>query len=139
MQDDGDTLCLGNTKITAMATPGHTPGAMSYFFHVTDGTETYRAGLHGGMGVNSLAGDFLKKYDLPFSLREDFRSSMLRLSKEPVDIFLGNHMQHNHTAEKYQRLCRGDVTAFVAPTEWKPFNLWCIENMENMIQKENGL
>lgn len=137
--DDGDVLSLGNTQIRCVATPGHTPGAMSYFFDVTDGTEIYRAGLHGGMGINTLSGEFLKKYSLPFSLREDFCNSMLRLNEEKVEIFLGNHMQHNHTTEKYQRLCSGDSTAFVAPDEWQPYNLWCIENMEKMICKENGL
>ena len=45
---------LGNTKIVAIATPGHTPGAMSYFFEVTDGIEVYRAALHGGAGPNIL-------------------------------------------------------------------------------------
>ena len=35
--EDKDTLSLGNTSITALATPGHTPGAMSYFFDVING------------------------------------------------------------------------------------------------------
>ena len=38
--NDGDRIKLGNTEITALATPGHTAGAMSYFFDVTDGQET---------------------------------------------------------------------------------------------------
>lgn len=135
---DGDTISLGNTAVTAVATPGHTPGAMSYFFTVTDGTETYRAGLHGGMGINTLERGFLEKYDLPFTLREDFCNSMLRLNQEHVDIFLGNHMQHNHTGEKYQRLLQGDAKAFVNPEEWQPYNLWCIENLKTMIEKEQA-
>ena len=95
--DDGDKIRLGNTEITAVATPGHTPGAMSYFFAVSDGERTMRAGLHGGMGVNTMTSDYLDRYNLPYSLRDDFKNAMKRLNEEKVDIFLGNHMQHNDT------------------------------------------
>ena len=134
---DGDTVTLGNTKIKAVATPGHTPGAMSYFFDVTDGEKTYRAGLHGGMGINTLSKEFLDKYNLPYSLRDDFRNSMLRLNEENVDIFLGNHMQHNKTLEKYNLLCQENKDAFVNPEEWKEYCLWAKENLLYLIRKED--
>ena len=135
--DDGDEITLGNTTVRAVATPGHTPGAMSYFFDVRDGDEVYRAGLHGGMGINTLSREFLDKYALPYSLREDFVRSMLRLNEERVDIFLGNHMQHNHTEQKAKRIHEGERLAFVCPDEWHAYNLWCIDNLYNMIKKEN--
>ena len=130
---DGDKIRLGNTEITAVATPGHTPGAMSYFFDVTDGEKTFRAGLHGGMGINTLNREFLEKYSLPFSLRDDFINSMKRLATEKVDIFLGNHMQHNDTIGKAQRVKSGDALAFVNPEEWAPYCFWCIKNLEDKI------
>lgn len=134
--DDGDVIELGNTKITAVATPGHTPGVMSYFFDVTDGERTFRAGLHGGMGTNTLTKDFLDKYNLPYSLRDDFKKSMLRLNEEKVDIYLGNHMHQNDTLGKAKRVAEGEIDAFVNPDEWCKFNLWCIENLNNLIEKE---
>lgn len=130
--DDGDKICLGNTEITAVATPGHTPGAMSYFFDVYDGDRKMRAGLHGGMGINTLSTEFLTRYDLPFSLRDDFKNSMIRLGEEKVDIFLGNHMQHNDTIGKAERVKNGETDAFIDPEEWGKYNEWCIENMENI-------
>ena len=133
---DGDIIELGSTKIKAVATPGHTPGAMSYFFDVTDGKESFRAGLHGGMGINTLSREFLDKYSLPYSLREDFVRSMKRLNEERVDIFLGNHMQHNNTKEKAKRVDLGDKYAFVDSGEWEKYNLWCIDNLNNMIESE---
>ena len=136
--NDGDVIKLGNTEFDCVATPGHTPGAMSYFFNVTDGEETFRAGLHGGMGINTLSAEYLNKYHLPFSLRDDFRNSMLRLNEQKVDIFLGNHMQHNHTLEKREKILGGDKYAFVDKTEWKPYNLWCIENLNNMVRSEEN-
>mgnify|MGYP003312012761 CR=1 FL=1 len=63
---DGDEITLGNTTVRAVATPGHTPGAMSFFFDVTDGKETFRAGLHGGMGINTMCKAFLDKYGLSY-------------------------------------------------------------------------
>ena len=134
---DGDEIELGDTKIRAVATPGHTPGAMSYFFSVTDGVSSYIAALHGGMGINTLCKEFLDKYSLPYTLREDFVRSMLRLNEEKVDIFLGNHMQHNHTEKKDELVKAGNTHAFVDASEWQPYNLWCIENLENMIRREN--
>jgi metallo-beta-lactamase class B len=134
---DGDEIELGDTKIRAVATPGHTPGAMSYFFNVSDGKSTYVAALHGGMGINTLCKEFLDKYSLPYTLREDFVRSMLRLNEEKVDIFLGNHMQHNHTEKKAELVRAGNAHAFVDASEWQPYNLWCIENLENMIRREN--
>ena len=135
---DGDEITLGNTTVRAVATPGHTPGAMSFFFDVTDGKETFRAGLHGGMGINTLCKAFLDKYDLPYSLREDFVKAMLRLNEEKVDIFLGNHMQHNKTESKAERLKAGDKYAYIDASEWQPYNLWCIDNLNAMIARENA-
>lgn len=134
---DGETITLGNTEIKCIATPGHTPGAMSYFFDVTDGERTFRAGLHGGMGINTLTKDFLDKYNLSYSLRDAFIKSMLRLNEEHVDIFLGNHMQHNDTAGKAERVSKGETDAFINPNEWCKYNLWCIKNLNDMVEEEN--
>ena len=135
---DGDEITLGNTTVRAVATPGHTPGAMSFFFDVTDGKDTFRAGLHGGMGINTMAKAFLDKYGLPYSVREDFVKAMHRLNEEKVDIFLGNHMQHNKTESKAKLLQEGNKYAYVDDSEWKPYNLWCIDNLNAMIARENA-
>ena len=133
---DGDVITLGNTSVRAVATPGHTPGAMSYFFDVTDGRRTYRAGLHGGMGINTLSREFLDRYNLPYSYRDEFVNLMNRLQAENVDIFLGNHAEHNDTVGKAERLRNGDTDAFIDPTEWKPYAKWCVENLEQMLVRE---
>lgn len=133
---DGDVITLGNTSIRAVATPGHTPGAMSYFFDVTDGTNTYTAGLHGGMGVNTLTREYLDRYGLPYSYRDEFVNSMERLQKENVDIFLGNHTEHNNTLQKAEKIRLGDKNAFIVPDEWVHYAKWCIDNYKNMLESE---
>ena len=134
--NDGDIIKLGNTEITAKATPGHTPGAMSYFFDVYDGERKCRAGLHGGMGINTMCREFLDKYGLSYECREDFINAMDRLKDEPVDIFLGNHMQHNNTLAKYEKICNGNSDAFIDHLEWHAYCKWAKQNLLNMMEKE---
>lgn len=135
--EDKDVITLGNTTITALATPGHTPGAMSYFFDVTDGEKSHRAGLHGGMGVNTMCREFLDAYNLSYDCRDNFCNAMDRISEEKVDIFLGNHMQHNETLKKYDEILKGNTEAFVNPEEWKNYCKWAKENLLYLIRKEN--
>ncbi len=134
--NDGDKIKLGNTEITAKATPGHTPGAMSYFFDITDGSCVMRAGLHGGIGTNTMCREFLDKYDLSYDCRENFIAAMDRLKDEPVDIFLGNHMQHNKTLEKSMRILQGDADAFIDSSEWRGCCKWAKQNLINMMESE---
>lgn len=134
--EDGDALTIGNTTVTCVATPGHTPGTLSYFFPVSDGVKTCRAGLHGGMGINTMSRAFLEKYGLSMECRDAFKAAMDRLCLEHVDIFLGNHMHHNHTPERYQQLCGGDKEAFVKPGEWAEFARWAKENLIRMEEEE---
>ena len=133
---DGDELRLGNTAVRAVATPGHTQGAMSYFFDVSDGSQTLRAALHGGAGMNTLSESYLSRHGLPMSLREDLVKSMERLNEERVELFLGNHFGQCRTKEKYERLCAGDRLAFVDPEGWRAFNRSCLRSLEKLIEKE---
>lgn len=136
---DGDIIALGSTSITARATPGHTPGAMSYFFDITDGERVMRAGLHGGMGINTMCREFLDKYGLSYSCRDNFIDAMDRLKDEPADIFLGNHMQHNNTLEKYKQITEGNADAFINPSEWGAYCQWAKQNLLNMIEAEENI
>lgn len=134
--NDGDTIALGNTTIKAVATPGHTPGVMSYVFEVTDGERRMTAALHGGAGLNTLKREFLDSYDLPYSCRDDYLKSMDRLKELTVDIYLGNHPYQNNTAEKYQKLIAGEPDAFVDPAAWAEFAEKCKKNLLALMESE---
>lgn len=135
--NDGDEITLGNTTLTAVATPGHTPGAMSYIFDVYKGDRTLTAGLHGGAGLNSLTKTFLDSYGLSYDCRKDYATSMDRLKTIPVDIYLGNHVAQNQTPEKYQQLLAGNKDAFVDPTGWSVFAEKCKADLAALIEKES--
>ena len=129
---DGDTLTLGNTTITFLETPGHTRGTISPFFTVSDGGKTYRVGMFGGAGANTMAqGCF--DYD---GCREDYRASLHRLLKEQVDVFIGNHVWNNDTAVKGALLLETGENRFVDPNLWGEFLRFCEKRLDAVIAKD---
>ena len=119
---DGDIIALGNTKIRAISTPGHTMGVITYIFDVTDGKETHTAGLYGGIGVNTLCWDFIKKYGNA-DCRDLHMKSLEKVRNLPVDIVLGNHTAQNRTQEKYREMCDHptEQNPFIHAQEWNEF------------------
>ena len=130
---DGDVIKLGNVAIECVATPGHTPGVFSFFWNIEDGGRVYRAGTMGGAGVNTLAADYIRKYDLAKEdWRGNFRRSIARCRQEKVDIFIGNHANQNNTLERYRRICDGDRLAFADSEAWDKFLDTCQANLDKV-------
>jgi metallo-beta-lactamase class B len=48
--EDGQEITLGSRTLTAILTPGHTPGTISFVFPVTDNGTPHVAALFGGQG-----------------------------------------------------------------------------------------
>lgn len=48
--EDGQAITLGGRTLTALLTPGHTPGTVSLLFPVTDSGAPHMASLFGGQG-----------------------------------------------------------------------------------------
>lgn len=119
---DGDTLTLGNTTIRFLHTPGHTIGTVSLFFDTVDDGITYRVGMFGGAGANTLVDTHPTHYA---GCREDYLASIDRLLKEEVDVFIGNHCWNNDTTGRAERLKAGNPHAFVDKEEWARFLNFC--------------
>ncbi len=134
--EDGQEIPLGNTVVKCISTPGHTDGTMSYFFPVTDGVRTLRAGMHGGVGLNTLCKEFLDRTGLPYDCREKYVASLKKVRGEQVDITLGNHVGQNDTEGKLRRMAQGETDAFVDPAEWVRFLDKCQEKYNEMVEKE---
>jgi len=122
---DGDVVRVGDVAFTCVAIPGHTPGSISFFFDVTEKSKTYRVGIHGGPGLNTLTDAYLAKNDLPFTRRNDYMNSLERLRREKVDIFIGAHPAQNDTLGKRERMTDAD-NPFIDPEAWGAF----LDNME---------
>ena len=134
--NDGDTITLGNTTLTAIATPGHTPGATGFAFETEQDGRKLIAFIHGGAGINSVKKRFLDKYNLPYSYRDDYLNTVEKLKKLKVDIYLGNHAGQNQTPQKYQQLLAGNKDAFVDPTGLAKFVEQCRTRLLAQIEEE---
>jgi metallo-beta-lactamase class B len=104
---DGDVVALGNTAVECIHIPGHTPGAMAYFFQIEEGGQRYTAGIHDGPGINTLTDEYLEAYGLPVSRREDYVASLRRLQARSVDVFIGAHPAQNDTLNKRTQMGGG--------------------------------
>lgn len=131
---DGDVVTLGDTAIRILETPGHTYGTISLFFDGSEGEKTYRVGMFGGAGANTL-----KKghFDYP-QCREDYRASLAKLRNEPVDVFIGNHVWNNDTENKGLQRQAGGENPFVDPSLWLRFLNYCQERLDRVIKEEQN-
>lgn len=129
---DGDTFTLGDTTISFMETPGHTKGTISFFFETQENGKSYRVGMFGGAGANTMAqGHF--DYE---GCREDYRRSLHRLQKEKVDVFIGNHVWNNDTAVKGELLLKTGENKFIDASLWHTFLTFCEKRLDEVIAKE---
>ncbi len=117
---DSETISLGRTCIECVHTPGHTAGCMSYFFEIEDDTTSYRVGIHGGPGLNTLTDEYLTQYALPASRRRDYVASLHRLQTRSVDVFIGAHPDQNDTFGK-RALLRAGENRFIDREAWQEF------------------
>ena len=125
--EDGDHVCLGNTDITCILSPGHTFGTMSFFFDVTDGQQTLRAGYLGGAGFLTMYKAYCSWYRLPQTKCEAMKETIQKLWPEKVDITLGNHPAQNNTLGKRNFMIENPGTnPFINPPGWHIF-LSCLE------------
>ena len=132
---NNDIIKLGNTEILCKDAPGHTPGTKAFFFDVTDGKITYRAAMHGGVGMNSMKKEFLDRYGLGTETREKFVPAINTFIDEKVDILLGNHVENNDTVGKSLQITE-DFNPFIDNTAWKNFLTGVINNYQNVLTQE---
>lgn len=97
--DDSTTIDLGRFSIHTCLTPGHTPGATSFWFDDTDETtgETFRCAMHGGIGVGLMAKSYLEENGLSLELPHIFIKDCLELADSwKVDICLPSHLNQGN-------------------------------------------
>ena len=134
--EDGEVVTIGGIPIRCVLCPGHTPGAMSFFFPVTEDGTVYTAGLHGGSGLNTLTGAFSREYGVDW--RPDFLRGLEKMRREAPDIFLANHTKVCRTAEKYAMMEEG-ARPFINSAEWSAFLDALEADFEAMVEKEKRI
>lgn len=114
---DGDVVALGQIRLTAHATPGHSPGCTTWTMPVQD------AGVSHGIvffcsatvALNRLVG----RPTHP-GIVEDYRATFEKAPNIPGDILLAPHPEMYGMEEKRARLGQGP-NPFVAPGEFQAY------------------
>jgi metallo-beta-lactamase class B len=136
---DDTPVQLGNFSIQTKHTPGHTPGTTSFFFETKDQKgKTYRCGLHGGIGLNTLVSSFYEEYPLwPKDMPEKFRDSLKHVMNEGVDIPLPSHPNQIAILDKAGTY-NEDHNPFVNPAAWKKLLSDRMDMVNKLIDSSGG-
>lgn len=129
---DGDSLKLGGTTIKFYVTPGHTLGVLSLSFPVRDGSNTYKAFMLGGVGLN---------FD-GVAQTETYLRSMDRLMQmKDVQVSITNHPDPGKIFQRARLLQTrkpGDPHPFVDPDGFQNWLKELKANAEKKLEEEKA-
>lgn len=111
---DGDKVTLGDTTLTAYATPGHSPGCTSWSMSVKDGGADRNVLFFcsGTVALNRLVGQPTHP-----GIVDDYRSTYAKVKAMKVDIFLGPHPEVYGMQAKRAAMKDSATNPFVKPGE----------------------
>ena len=119
MLQDGDTVSLGGTTLTAHLTAGHTKGTTTWTLDEQDNGRTLHVVIVGSPNVNP--GYKLVNNKLYPRIAEDYKREFEVLKNLPCDVFLGAHGGYFDMLTKYDRFKNGDKNAFIDPAGYKAY------------------
>src|SRR5882672_6569045 len=105
---DGDMVALGEARLTARLTPGHTRGCTTWLMQTTDGGKTWNVVIVGSPNVNP-GYALITNRDYP-EIADDYTKTFRLLKALPCDIFLGAHGSYYGMEAKYVRLQKDPKT-----------------------------
>lgn len=117
--DDGDTVTLGGTTLTAHMMPGHTKGCLAWSTTLKEDGKTYYTFIECSLNGRSL--QYVGNTDYP-NIVEDIRNTYKKALTFPVEVFLSSHASFYNMAEKYAKIEKrgpGDPNPFVDPEGYK--------------------
>lgn len=117
--DDGDTVSLGGTTLTAHLLPGHTKGCLAWSLDLEEDGRTYYGFIECSLNGRFL--DYVGNEDYP-NIIEDMRATYRKAAEIPVEVFLSSHGVFYGLEEKYARLAErkaGDPNPFVDPEGYR--------------------
>jgi metallo-beta-lactamase class B len=131
---DGDVITLGNVSLTALRTPGHTPGCATYTMTATEGGKSYKVVFPGSTTVNP--GTRLVKNPSYPGIADDYRKTFDRLNSLTPDIYLTAHASAGDLAAKRARAKIEGVQAYVDPEGYKRLHAQKREQFEAVVNGE---
>jgi metallo-beta-lactamase class B len=101
---DGDRVELGEVRLTARLTPGHTKGSTTWTMKVNEEGKQYDVVFSTSV---STPGYTLVNNDKYPSIVDDYRRTFQILKSLPCDVFLGPHAEFFSMKEKMARMEQG--------------------------------
>jgi metallo-beta-lactamase class B len=134
--EHGETLVVGDVRITAYFTPGHTPGSTSWSWRSCDGDRC--ADVVYADSLNPVSSDDFRftRSDSSPSIVGSFRLSIQTVRELPCDILLTPHPGFMGMSTKLQRLAEGDVDAFFDPSACRAYASASDEALSQRIRNE---
>jgi metallo-beta-lactamase class B len=92
---EGLKLTLGDTIVDVMATPGHTPGTLSYFFPVKDAGRTLIVAYAGGTAFN------FPRQAANFAIYRDSQRKMTEVAEAAgATVLMSNHTEFDRAYDR---------------------------------------
>jgi metallo-beta-lactamase class B len=92
---EGLELTLGDTTVEVIATPGHTPGTLSYIFQVTEGSRTLTVMYAGGTAFN-----FPPSAEAFAIYRDSMIRSAERARAAGATVLMSNHTEFDRAYDR---------------------------------------
>ena len=126
----GDTIRVGNLALTAIATPGHSPGALSWHWGSCEGAECNR--IVYADSLSPVSADAYKFSDHPAYLT-DYRASLTRIEAIPCDILITPHPSASNMLDRM-----AGRAPWIDSEACENYAAALRERLEERIQKEQG-
>jgi metallo-beta-lactamase class B len=92
---EGTTITLGETTVDVIATPGHTPGTLSYVFPVNDAGRTLTVAYSGGTAFN------FPRQAQAFAIYRDSQKKMADAARAAgATILMSNHTEFDRAYDR---------------------------------------
>jgi metallo-beta-lactamase class B len=131
---DGDVVTLGGVTLTALRTPGHTPGTTTWTTTVQDGGKPYRVVFAGSTSVNP--GTRLVKNPSYPGILDDYRAALKTQEGLTPDIFLAAHGIGFDFEKKRARAVAEGARAYVDPDGYRRMLANSRANIEKLAAAE---
>ena len=136
---DGQTLRVGDIKLTAHFTPGHTPGGTSWTWESCEGKRCLSLVYSDSMTpVSSDSFRFTDSREYPNAVR-DFEKSFAFLRATPCDILLTSHPEASGLWERLQARQKGvKPDPMLSPNACKELAGRAAEQLRRRLETEKG-
>lgn len=129
---DGTEVSLGGITLTAVKTPGHTPGCTTWTTRILNRDVV----IVGSVSLN----DEYRLLENPRypTIATDFEHSFKVLRGLRCDVFLGAHPGYYNMEEKYKRLMKGGTNPFIDERGYQAFIDEREVDFKNALRKERA-